>query len=87
MSGDGMLAVDFRLPNPKPLNREFIELMWNKVPEEKREKEREEGLFFQQECGITATTPDCAERRGGLTEKKARDKRERGGGVWCVVVW
>lgn len=33
--------MDFRLPNPKPLNLEFIELMWDVVSGGKKEGEKE----------------------------------------------
>lgn len=47
MSVEGMLAVDFRLPNPKFLNLEFTELMWAGLLEreegEKRKRNKREG--------------------------------------------
>jgi hypothetical protein len=39
-----MLAVDLRFPNPKPLRREFMELIRNEERKRRRRKEkREEG--------------------------------------------
>lgn len=47
-----MLAVDFRLPNPKFLNLWFIELMWAGVMGGRREKRKEEDFSVRKWCGI-----------------------------------
>lgn len=74
-----MLAVDFRLPNPKFLNRWFIELMWAGVGEEGRGKGNER--TFQSEgvwdWGLPARLNVYGKSRR-LTKKKGEGQEERG---------
>jgi hypothetical protein len=43
-----MLLADLRFPNPKPLRREFIELIWKRRREGGEEREGEGGLLVEE---------------------------------------
>lgn len=79
-SGVWMLAVDLRFPNPKPLRREFIELIRAEQGVEKEDKCRTAGGGWKKRNRAWA-------RAGRAEFPVGAQAQEGGAGGWRAVRW
>jgi hypothetical protein len=69
-----MLAVDLRFPNPKPLKREFIELIWKEREEEEVDKSQRRTRGGEKGRKSQATT--WLAGLGTLVRQRGRHERD-----------